>query len=103
MQISIDPSSFTIWSSFQQVIFVIIGGAGTLLGPVIGVIFITFLDQLIADFGVWNQLILGALIVITVLFFRGGLWGGIRMLAKLGLGHVGLSRARKAPQPGSAE
>lgn len=103
MQISIDPSSFTIWSSFQQVIYVIIGGAGTLLGPVIGVIFITFLDQLIADFGVWNQLILGSLIVITVLFFRGGLWGGIRMLTRLGLNSVGLARLSKAPAPGAAE
>ncbi len=103
MQISIDPSSFTIWSSFQQVIYVIIGGTGTLLGPAIGVIFITFLDQLIADFGVWNQLILGSLIVITVLFFRGGLWGGIRMLARLALNAVGLARAAKAPRPGAAE
>lgn len=103
MQISIDPSSFTIWSSFQQVIYVIIGGAGTLLGPVIGVIFITFLDQLIADFGVWNQLILGALIVITVLFFRGGLWGGIRMLTALGLRYVGLGPSAKAPQARAAE
>jgi hypothetical protein len=58
---------------------------------------------MIADFGVWNQLILGALIVITVLFFRGGLWGGIRMLTRLGLRYVGLARATKAPQPGPAE
>jgi branched-chain amino acid transport system permease protein len=95
MQISIDPSSFTILSSFQQVIYVIIGGAGTLLGPVIGVIFITFLDQLIADFGVWNQLILGALIVITVLFFRGGLWGGLRLLVRHALRASGLRLFQK--------
>lgn len=106
MQISIDPSSFTIWSSFQQVIFVIIGGSGTMLGPVIGVIFITFLDQLIADFGVWNQLILGSLIVITVLFFRGGLWGGVRMLTKLALRTARFLRppkAPRAPRRGAAE
>jgi branched-chain amino acid transport system permease protein len=95
MQISIDPSSFTIWSSFQQVIYVIIGGAGTLFGPVLGVIFITFLDQVIQDFGKWNQIILGGLIVVTVLFFRGGIWGGILLLAKLALNALGLSRAIK--------
>lgn len=103
MQISIDPSSFTIWSSFQYVIYVIIGGAGTMLGPVIGVIFITFLDQLIADFGVWNQLILGALIVITVLFFRGGLWGGLRMIWGFARRRLGFGVAERAPQPGPAE
>ncbi|MGD9535663.1 MAG: branched-chain amino acid ABC transporter permease [Alphaproteobacteria bacterium] len=96
MQISIDPSSFTIWSSFQQVIYVIIGGAGTLLGPVIGVIFITVLDQVIQDFGKWNQIILGGLIVVTVLFFRGGIWGGILLLVKLALGALGLTRTAKA-------
>ncbi|MBM3482768.1 MAG: branched-chain amino acid ABC transporter permease [Alphaproteobacteria bacterium] len=103
MQISIDPSSFTIWGSFQYVIYVIIGGAGTLLGPVIGVIFITVLDQLIADVGVWNQMILGALIVITVLFFRGGLWGGIRMLWALALKNRSADRSAVSTQAGAAE
>ena len=74
MQIAIDPSSFTIWSSFQYVIYVIIGGSGTLLGPAIGVVFLVVLDQFIQDFGKWNQIVLGGLIVFTVLFFRGGLW-----------------------------
>jgi branched-chain amino acid transport system permease protein len=82
MQIAIDPSSFTIWSSFQHVIYVIIGGAGSLIGPAVGVVFIMILDQLIQDFGKWNQLVLGALIVLTVLFFRGGLWGGAALLAR---------------------
>lgn len=82
MQISIDPSSFTIWSSFQYVIYVIIGGAGTLIGPAVGVAFIMILDQLIQDFGKWNQLVLGALILLTVLFFRGGLWGGVGLIAR---------------------
>ncbi len=82
MQIAIDPSSFTIWSSIQYVIYVIIGGAGSLLGPAVGVVFLVILDQLIQDFGKWNQIVLGGLIVVTVLFFRGGLWGGINLLGR---------------------
>ena len=92
MQIAIDPSSFTIWSSFQYVIFVIIGGAGTLMGPAIGVVFLMVLDQLIQDFGKWNQIVLGGLIVVTVLFFRGGLWGGINLLWDYLRGFLGLRR-----------
>ena len=92
MQIAIDPSSFTIWSSLQYVIYVIIGGAGTLMGPAIGVVFLMILDQLIQDFGKWNQIVLGGLIVVTVLFFRGGLWGGINLLGRYALESVGVRR-----------
>jgi branched-chain amino acid transport system permease protein len=80
MQISFDPSSFTVWSSFEYVIYVIIGGAGTLFGPAIGVIFVTVLQQVIQGFGQWNQVVFGLLIVLVVLFFRGGLWGGFRLI-----------------------
>ena len=90
MQIAIDPSSFTIWSSFQYVIYVIIGGSGTLLGPAIGVVFLVVLDQFIQDFGKWNQIVLGGLIVVTVLFFRGGLWGGMNLLWRYALEYAGI-------------
>jgi branched-chain amino acid transport system permease protein len=79
MQISFDPSSFTVWSSFEYVIYVIIGGAGTLFGPVVGVVFVTVLQQVIQGFGEWNQMVFGLLVVLVVLFFRGGLWGAIRL------------------------
>jgi branched-chain amino acid transport system permease protein len=82
MQISFDPSSFTIWRSFDFVIYVIIGGAGTLIGPVLGVAFVTVLQQAIQDFGKWNQMVFGALVVLVVLFFRGGIWGGVQLLAQ---------------------
>jgi branched-chain amino acid transport system permease protein len=79
MQISFDPSSFTVWSSFEYVIYVIIGGAGTLFGPVVGVAFVTILQQVIQGFGAWNQMVFGMLVVLVVLFFSGGLWGAIRL------------------------
>jgi branched-chain amino acid transport system permease protein len=75
MQNSFDPSSFTIWSSFQLVIYVIIGGSGAVFGPALGVIFVTVLEQAIQSFGKWNQIVFGLLIVLVVMFFREGLWG----------------------------
>ena len=93
MQIAIDPSSFTIWSSFQYVIYVIIGGSGTLMGPAIGVVFLVVLDQFIQDFGKWNQIVLGGLIVFTVLFFRGGLWGGANLVWHYALESVGMKQS----------
>lgn len=82
MQIAFDPSSFTIWTSFEFVIYVIIGGSGTLMGPAVGVAFVTVLEQVIQDFGKWNQIVFGILIVLVVLFFRGGIWGGLTLLGR---------------------
>jgi branched-chain amino acid transport system permease protein len=79
MQVSFDPSSFTIWTSFEFIIYVIVGGSGTLFGPAIGVVFVVTLGQLIQEFGKWNQAVFGLLMVATVLFFRGGLWGGAQL------------------------
>jgi branched-chain amino acid transport system permease protein len=98
MQISFDPSSFTIWSSFQFVIYVIIGGSGTLVGPALGVIFVTILEQAIQGFGKWNQIVFGLLIVFVVLFFQGGLWGALELLWRTLVGRrVKLKEARASP------
>ena len=82
MQNSFDPSSFTVWSSFQLVIYVIIGGSGSLFGPALGVIFVTVLEQAIQSFGKWNQIVFGLLIVLVVMFFRGGLWGIVEWVGR---------------------
>jgi branched-chain amino acid transport system permease protein len=67
-----------VWSSFQFVIYVIIGGSGTLFGPALGVLFVTILEQAIQSFGKWNQIVFGLLIVLVVMVFPGGLWGAFR-------------------------
>jgi branched-chain amino acid transport system permease protein len=98
MQISFDPSSFAVWSSFEYVIYVVIGGAGTLFGPAVGVIFVTVLEQVIQGFGGWNQIVFGLLVVFVVLFFRGGLWGTVRLFwDTVALAIVGRGKAHGPP------
>jgi branched-chain amino acid transport system permease protein len=96
MQISYDPSSFTIWTSFEFVIYVIIGGSGTLIGPAVGVVFVTILEQAIQDFGKWNQIVFGVLIVLVVMFFRGGIWGGLTLFGRWILRQFGSGRTPSA-------
>jgi branched-chain amino acid transport system permease protein len=93
MQNSFDPSSFTIWSSFQLVIYVIIGGSGSVFGPALGVIFVTVLEQAIQSFGKWNQIVFGLLIVLVVMFFRGGLWGAVEWAGRAIAGGRRLAQA----------
>jgi len=62
------------WSAY--VIFVvIIGGVGTIEGPIMGVIVFYALQHYLADFGTWYLILLGALAIVTMLFAPKGIWG----------------------------
>lgn len=62
------------WTAF--VIFVtVIGGIGTLPGPIVGVIVFYALQRLLADYGTVYLIVLGLLGIAVMLFARRGLWG----------------------------
>lgn len=62
------------WSAFM-IFIVLIGGLGTLEGPIIGAIVFFLLRESLADFGSTYLIVLGVLGVLTVLFARRGIWG----------------------------
>ena len=56
----------------------LLGGVGTVLGPVVGAVIIIVLQNELADkVGSWVMVILGAIFVINVLAFRKGVVGEI--------------------------
>ena len=62
-------SSFTI----LMVIMVVIGGSGTIAGPLVGAVGLELLSQFLrVNLGAYNQLIFGAIIVAVVVFFPQG-------------------------------
>ncbi|MCP1102251.1 urea transport system permease protein [Aequitasia blattaphilus] len=77
---SITPTQMTISYSITMVIWVAVGGRGTLVGAVMGAFLINLCDYHFSS-GVmveaW-QYILGTIFVVTILFFKGGLVGVIR-------------------------
>ncbi len=68
------------WATSGSVILMsLIGGIGTLTGPVVGAFVITGLENVLADrVGPWVTVILGVIFVISVLLFRKGLVGTLR-------------------------
>jgi branched-chain amino acid transport system permease protein len=70
------------WATSGTVILMsLIGGIGTLAGPVVGAFIITGLENVLADrVGSWVTVILGAIFVVSVLLFRQGLIGTVRQL-----------------------
>ncbi len=75
-KLRISPASaFDInWTS-NIIFIVIIGGIGTLEGPIVGTIVFFVLRQYLSDLGSWYLIILGALAVVVMLKMPRGLWG----------------------------
>jgi branched-chain amino acid transport system permease protein len=62
------------WSAYM-IFVVLIGGIGTLEGPIIGTIVFFVLQRTLADYGGWYLIIVGSLAVVMAMFMRHGLWG----------------------------
>jgi len=71
----IDPTdSFSILMSIKVPVMCLLGGAGTLLGPVIGSATFMILEEVLwANFLDYNRAILGTVTVLLILFLPGGL------------------------------
>src|SRR3954454_2124346 len=69
-------AAFSVLDWTAYVIFiVVIGGIGTMEGPVIGAIVFHLLQHYLADFGAWYLILLGTLGIAVMLFAPRGLWG----------------------------
>jgi branched-chain amino acid transport system permease protein len=67
---------FMNWTRSGEIMFmVILGGIATLVGPVLGAAALLLLEDLLAAWTTHWQIILGPILVLVVLFARGGLAG----------------------------
>ncbi len=69
-------AAFSVLDWTAYVIFItVIGGIGTMEGPVIGAIIFYLMQRYLADFGAWYLILLGTLGILVMLFAPKGLWG----------------------------
>jgi branched-chain amino acid transport system permease protein len=71
--------------SGQIVLMTLVGGLGTVFGPVVGAFIIIAMQQYLASFGQWVQVIQGVIFVACVLLFRRGIIGEIAHYLKRSL------------------
>jgi branched-chain amino acid transport system permease protein len=86
MQAFMPPDAFTFDTSGQLVMQTVIGGTGTLFGPLAGATLWLFLSDFLqnaAGLGATWKLVLGVVFVLLVVFLRRGLIGGIADLSGL--------------------
>jgi branched-chain amino acid transport system permease protein len=78
------PDAFVITESFTVLAMVVVGGMGTLIGPVAGAILLTLLPELLRGIGDLRLVVYGAALTLVVLFMPGGIVQATRLvLARL--------------------
>ena len=74
LRISPDAAFSINWTAYT-IFIVVIGGLGTLEGPIVGTLVFFLLRELLADYGSWYMILLGTLAVIAMMRYPQGLWG----------------------------
>jgi branched-chain amino acid transport system permease protein len=62
-------------TSGEVVLMTLVGGLGTILGPVVGAFFLTAMQHYLAQLGSWVTVVQGVIFVFCVLLFRRGIVG----------------------------
>ena len=68
--------------SGEVVLMTLLGGMGTVFGPVVGALVLVSLENYLAQLGAWVTIIQGAIFILCVLTFRRGLVGELGRLSK---------------------
>lgn len=77
--VSINPDSyFSIGLTAQMVIVVVVGGLGTIEGPIVGALIYFLLDENLSNLGTWWFILLGAFLIVLLILAPRGVWGTIQ-------------------------
>lgn len=76
----ISPDTFTTGESINILIMCVLGGMGTITGPILGAVTITYLLETMRVFADYRMLIYGLLLFVMILYMPGGLAGLFRTM-----------------------
>jgi ABC-type branched-subunit amino acid transport system ATPase component/branched-subunit amino acid ABC-type transport system permease component len=71
----VNPDTFSFSDSIRFLLMVILGGAGTSFGPLIGAGILTWIPNLLQAFGKWQLFAYGALLALVIFFLPKGITG----------------------------
>jgi branched-chain amino acid transport system permease protein len=75
-QLQVQPDAvFNVQWTAVMAFATIIGGLGTIEGPILGTVVYIVLQQTLASYNAWYLIILGLVAILVALFARRGLWG----------------------------
>ncbi len=78
----ISPGQFTIFTSVDMMVMVMVGGTGTLVGPLLGAVFLIYVPEVVQFAQEYRPLMMGALLILVTMFLPGGLLGLVRQFGR---------------------
>jgi len=72
------PSYLSWQASGEQILIVVLGGMGTVMGPVVGALVLLILEELLSGITQHWMAILGPAILLVALVSQRGIWGALR-------------------------
>jgi branched-chain amino acid transport system permease protein len=82
----IDPLEFGVWTSIRHVVFIVVGGLGSVVGSIVGAISLTVLPELLRGFKEYNEFVFGGLLLLVLTLMPTGLvglWPRLQRLVEL--------------------
>ena len=74
----LSPGQFDLFASMDMVVMVVVGGIGTLAGPLIGAVFLVFAPELLSFAREFRPILMGGLLILVTIFLPGGIVGLVR-------------------------
>ena len=71
----LDPNLSSVTHTFDMITYALVGGLGTLFGPVIGTLIVTWVSQYLQFLQDYRMIVFGPLLVLLVIFFPRGIMG----------------------------
>lgn len=71
------PDSFTIMRSVEVLVMAVVGGIGTIIGPILGAVLFTYLPSKLQAFAAYQFMVYGLILMVVFLLFRKGFAGAI--------------------------
>lgn len=69
----LSPGQFSVFASVDMIVMVVVGGAGTLAGPLLGAVFLTYVPEAVGFLRDVRPILMGTLLIAVTLFLPGGL------------------------------
>ncbi len=76
----LDPYEFGLWPSIWHLLYIVVGGLGSIPGSILGPLVLVSLPEALRGFAEYRELIFAVLMLLTLIYLPNGIAGGIDRL-----------------------
>lgn len=91
------PDHFDVMASIYVTIYMVVGGIGSIVGPLIGAFTLVILPEFFRGFAQSAMLFYGMFMILVMLFIPGGIYAGLQRIVQ-GVERVGRTRDKRSTE-----